>query len=108
MNKASKSFYSGSHIPIKYRHKEATQQGNKNSSRYSKATQKPVTTSRYNNCVLLLSPFRLRTFSQQVTTLWRHFITQTSFFLSPLSESHAGGQLFLMDLIIMYINYLSG
>jgi len=40
MNKACKSFYSGSHIPIKYRQTEAIQHGNKNSSGCNKATQK--------------------------------------------------------------------
>ena len=31
-------------------------------------------TSRYNNCVLLLSPTGLRTFPQQITILQHHFI----------------------------------
>jgi hypothetical protein len=67
----------------------------------------PMITSRYNNCILLLSPFRLRTFSQQVTILQQHFISQTSSVHSRLSESHAEDRLCLVELIIIYLKYLS-
>jgi len=102
------NFYSGSHIPIKYRQTEATQHGNTNSSGCNKTMQKPLISSRYNNCVLLLSPVGLRIFSQQMTTLQLYFISHTCSVHSRLSESHADDQLRLMDLIIIYLKYLSG
>jgi len=64
--------------------------------------------SRYNNCALLLSPVRLRIFSQQRTTLWHHFISQNSSVHSSLSKSHADDRLCLMDQITIYLKYLSG
>jgi len=39
MNKAFKSFYSGSHIPTKYRQTETKQHGNKTSSGCNKERQ---------------------------------------------------------------------
>jgi hypothetical protein len=75
-----------------------------------KLRKRPVITSRYNNCVLLvlLFPVEIRTFSKQMKTLQRKFISQTCSFPSLLSESNADDRLCLMDLIIIYLNYLSG
>ena len=55
----------------------------------------------------MLSPVRLRTFSQQITTLQHHFISQSCSVPSHLPESHADDQLRVMDLTIIYLNYLS-
>jgi hypothetical protein len=70
--------------------------------------KRPIIKSRYKNCLLLLSPFRICISSQQ-TTIWQHnFISQTCCVPSLLSESNADDQLCLMDLIIIYLKYLSG
>jgi hypothetical protein len=72
-----------------------------------KLCKTPVITSQYNNCVLLLSPVGLRTFSQQMITLQHHFISQTCSVHSLLSEYNAVDRLCLMDLLIIYLIYLS-
>jgi hypothetical protein len=75
-----------------------------------KLRKRHIITSRYNNCVLivLLSPAGLRMFSQQMTTWKHHFISQTCFLPSLLSESNADDQLCLMELIIIYLKFSSG
>jgi len=72
-----------------------------------KLRKKPTITSLYDKCVLILSPVGLRTFSQQMTTLKHHFISQICSVPSRLSKSNADDQLRLKDLTINYLNYLS-
>ena len=55
-NEACKSFYSGSHIPTKYRQTEATQHGNKNSSECKKATKNTYYyVTIYQLCITIIS-----------------------------------------------------
>jgi len=73
-----------------------------------KLRKRPNITSRCNKSVLLISPVTLRTFSQQMIILQHHFISQTCSVPTLLSESNAHDHLGLMDLINIYLNYLSG